>query len=293
MKKLLSLATLLATSSLFGCASTSTAPVTYMDNYSEAYNLAKAGGLYNAEDFDIPKSQRDGIISKSWDVADDALLFNSQYGLGLDWSDSIGLGILTNALAPKGVMERDSVFAWVPETQVADAKEAWELMSETLLSGIEGSLQQANLEYVVDNRNLVQDIPLVAEYIFSSVRIVAPEHGCLDWEQANHEIKNSCYVQTIVYAPTNTPRKIPEFVVPGQSGYAFYAEDETEYSRFKVNIPEGATLEKNLLLAAISRELPPWAFIFIASEKQDNGSYSAPAILTKGKAELFITPDKG
>lgn len=80
----------------------------------------------------------------------------------IDWGKSLGLGLLTSAFAPKGVMERDSVFGWVPETKAGDAGEAWELMSNTLLDGIEKSLQQANVDYIVDNRNLHQDLPLVS-----------------------------------------------------------------------------------------------------------------------------------
>ena len=42
----------------------------------------------------------------------------------------------------------------------------------------------------------------MSEYIFSSVRIVDPEHGCPDWESANRGNDQSCYVAKTVYAPT-------------------------------------------------------------------------------------------
>jgi hypothetical protein len=133
----------------------------------------------------------------------------------------------------------------------------------------------------------------MSEYIFSSVRIVDPEHGCPDWESANRDYDQSCYVATTVYAPTEEPRKVPDFLMAGQNGYGFYANDEADYSRIKVNIPKGSNLDKNQLLAGISYELPSWAFIFVASQKLDTDGYTAPVILTTGKAELFITPDQG
>ncbi|EJH7296008.1 hypothetical protein NF048_003490 [Salmonella enterica subsp. enterica serovar Typhimurium] len=235
-------AIILAAGLASGCATT-TNNYQYKGDHSRAYNLAQAGGLYDARDYDIPRDQRDGVISKGWDVTGDALLFNSGHGLGLDWGKSLGLGLLTSAFAPKGVMERDSVFGWVPETKAGDAGEAWELMSNTLLDGIEKSLQQANVDYIVDNRNLHQDLPLVSEYIFSSVRIVAPEHGCPDWETANRDYDQSCYVATTVYAPTEEPRKVPDFLTAEPNGYGFYANDEADYSRIKVNIPKGALLQ--------------------------------------------------
>lgn len=129
-------AIILAAGLASGCATT-TNNYQYKGDHSRAYNLAQAGGLYDARDYDIPRDQRDGVISKGWDVTGDALLFNSGHGLGLDWGKSLGLGLLTSAFAPKGVMERDSVFGWVPETKAGDAGEAWELMSNTLLDGIE------------------------------------------------------------------------------------------------------------------------------------------------------------
>lgn len=274
-----------------GCATTSNSNQ-YKEEHSRAYNLAKAGGLYDAKDYDIPNDQRDSVISKGGEVMGDTLLFNSGHGLGLDWSKSLGLGLLTRTFAPKGVMERNSVFGWVPETQASNAGEAWELMSNTLLNGIEKFLQQSNVEYIVDNRNLHQKLPLLSEYILSSVRIIAPEHGCPDWESTNKNYEQSCYVAATVYAPTKTAQKIPDFVLPGQNGYSFYADDKTDYSRIKVNIPKGSNLDRNRLFAGISRELPSWAFIFVASQKLDTGDYTAPVILNTGKAELFITPEK-
>ena len=67
-----------------GCATT-TSSYQYKGDHSRAYNLAQAGGLYDARDYDIPRDQRDGVMSKGWDVTGDALLFNSGHGLGLDW----------------------------------------------------------------------------------------------------------------------------------------------------------------------------------------------------------------
>lgn len=283
---------ILATGLASGCATT-TNSYQYNEEHSRAYNLAKAGGLYDARDYDIPKDQRSSVISKGQNVTSDTLLFNSGRGLGLDWGKSLGLGLLTSAFAPKGVMERDSVFGWVPDTLASDAGEAWELMSNTLLDGIQKSLQQANVEFTVDNRNVHQKLPLVSEYILSSLRIIAPEHGCPDWQEAGQSYDKSCSISTIVYAPTKAPRPIPAFITPGQAGYGFYADHKAEYSRIKVNTPKASNLDKNQLLAGISRELPSWAFIFVASQKLDTGSYTAPVLLTAGKAELFITPEQG
>ncbi len=208
-------------------------------------------------------------------------------------SKSLGLGLLTSAFAPEGVMERDSVFGWVPESQASDEIKAREMMSSTLLDGIEKSLQQANVKYVVDNKNKLQSLPLISDYILSSVRIVAPEYGCPDWEAAGGKYDKTCNISTIVHTPADNIQKIPDFVAMGKTGYSFNAGNKADYSHIEVNIPTGSSLDKNQLLAGISQKLPSWAFVFVASQKMDSGGYTAPVILTAGKPEFFITPDKG
>lgn len=291
MKKLTTIIVATGLGLASGCATTANS-YQYKKDYSRAYNLAQAGGLHDAKDYEVPRDQRDRLTSKSLDATSNALLFNSGNGFGLDWGKSLGFGLLTTAFAPKGTMERDSIFGWVPESQASDDQKAWEMMSSTLLNGIEKSLQKANVKYVVNNKNKIQDFPLLSEYILSSVRIIAPEHGCPDWEAAGGDYFKTCTISTVVHAPSEKAQKIPDFITMEQRGYTFDASNNTDYSSITVNIPKGSNLDKNPLLASISQELPSWAFVFVASQKLDSGGYTAPVILTAGKAEFFITPDE-
>lgn len=271
-----------------GCATTQTS-YQYKEEHSRAYNLAKAGGLYDAKDYSIPLDQRDSL---GWDATSNTILFNSGSGLGLNWGASLGLGLLTSAFEPDGVMERDSVFGWIPESQAANQKEAWQLMSDQLLSAIEESLQKSNTDYVVLNRNLHQDILFVSEYIYSSVAIVSPESGCPSVDEAERYYE-LCYFDVMVFEPSEDPQKIPGFVSANQTGYGFFANDEIDYSRVKLNLPKGADINRVVMFAGVSRALPSGIFIFMAPERQDEGGYSAPVILSEGEAELFITPHEG
>ncbi|MEI8632425.1 hypothetical protein P4S72_11245 [Vibrio sp. PP-XX7] len=161
-------------------------------------------------------------------------------------------------------------------------------MSKTLLSGIEKSLQQANLAYVVDGKNLYKDPFLGSAYITSSMRIITPAHGC----PTNQDDTPSCLVTTTVFAPTETPQQIPDFIAPAQYGYAFSASGNVSYSRIKLDLPKDSDLNRNQLLANISQQLPASIFIFVASSKLETRKYSVPMILTQGKAAFFITPSK-
>jgi hypothetical protein len=261
----------------------------FQKDHSRAYNLAQAAGLYDAKDYTLPKDQRDGLISDSWEATSNTLLFHSSHGLGLNWGSSIGLGVASLLLAPKGVMERDSVFGWVPVSQADNPEKAREVMSETLVAGIETALSRAEITYKVDYRNTPQSV-LFTHYVFSQVRIIAPEQGCPSWEESGRMIEKTCYFYIAVFSPEKTPRPIPEFIIRNQNGYAFFANDPGEYSAILVNLPEGAQLDKTRLLATISRELPEWVFIFVASTKQADGRYSAPLVLEQGKPNFFITP---
>ena len=48
-------------------------------------------------------------------------------GLGLDIKSSLGLGLLTRAFGSKGVMERDSVFGWIPESKAGNQEDEAQL----------------------------------------------------------------------------------------------------------------------------------------------------------------------
>ncbi len=178
-----------------GCAMTPKS-YQYKADHSRAYNLAQAGGIQEAKDYDVPNDQRDSLTSKGLDTTSNALLFNSGSGFGLDWGKSLGLGLLASTFALKGGMVRDSIFGWVPESQASDERKAWEMMSSILFDGIEKSLQQENIKFIVDSKNKYQKFPLVSEFIHSSVRIVAPEHGCPDWEAAGGNYDKTCNIST-------------------------------------------------------------------------------------------------
>lgn len=85
-------------------------PLPFQEGYSRAYNLAHRGGLYNAKDYTVSKAQRESLMSNSWELASNTLALHSSQGLGLSWGSSIGLGLVSALIEPKGVMERDSVF---------------------------------------------------------------------------------------------------------------------------------------------------------------------------------------
>ncbi|ENG9289504.1 hypothetical protein ACXHQN_14850 [Vibrio cincinnatiensis] len=274
---------------LTGCASTTNQP--YQTNHSQAYNLAKAGGLYDAKDYSISKAQRESLISQGWDASGNALLFHSSRGLGLGWNQSLGFGLATTLFKPKGVMERDSLFGWVPASLASTPEQARQVMSEKVLSATEAGLKQTQLYFEIGNRHLHQSIPFAGDYLFSSIQIIAPAHGCPTWEAAGKDLKQTCRINITVYSPTESSQVIPDFVLPQQTGYAFSANDSSDYSRLNVELPKRAKISKVQILSAISQHLPPWIFVFTASEKQENGKYSAPIVWEQGKAQLFVTPE--
>ncbi|ELF6482491.1 hypothetical protein ACOIPL_004162 [Vibrio fluvialis] len=280
----LSLAGLMA-----GCAST--VNNTYQTNHSRAYNLARAGGLYDAKDYSISKAQRESLISQGWDASGSALLFNSSKGLGLGWNQSLGFGLATTLFKPKGVMERDSLFGWVPESLASTPEQARQVMSEKALSATEAGLKQTQLNFEIGNRHLHLNVPFVGDYLYSSVQIIAPNQGCPTWEEAGKDLKQTCQISITVYSPADSSQAVPDFVLPQQTGYVFSANDSSDYSRLNVELPKRAKISKVQILSAISQHLPPWIFVFTASEKQENGKYSAPIVWDQGKAQLFVTPE--
>jgi hypothetical protein len=75
-----------------------------------------------------------------------------------------------------------------------------------------------------------------------------------------------------------------------QMGYGFYAGRGSEYAKIRVEAPKEAKINKQQLFLKISRELPPWVFLFVAPEQQPDGRYSPPMVLDQGKPEFFVYP---
>ncbi|HCU4631747.1 TPA: hypothetical protein OUV43_004938, partial [Escherichia coli] len=78
------------------------------------------------------------------------------------------------------------------------------------------------------------------------------------------------------------------------TAYAFTSGHETAYNFVNVGNGAASHAPQQAIYAAISKQLPAWAYLYLApkSVELDNGEKVAfPYLLDQGKAELFVYPE--
>jgi hypothetical protein len=117
------------------------------------------------------------------------------------------------------------------------------------------------------------------------------EWDCPTWD-GKSKVSDMCSVKVKIIEPrTGTA---PNFVSGVQgTAYAFTSGHETQYNY--VIVSNGATSHapQQAIYAAISKQLPAWAYLYLApkSVNLENGDKVAfPYLLEQGKPELFVYP---
>jgi hypothetical protein len=86
----------------------------------------------------------------------------------------------------------------------------------------------------------------------------------------------------------------PNFVSGAQgAAYAFTSGHETQYNYVNVGNGAASHAPQQAIYAAISKQLPAWAYLYLAPKavKLENGDKVAfPYLLEQGKPELFVYP---
>lgn len=268
-----------------GCASS---PYQSRDSRSVAGNVAHAADMKDIRDAKVAPDQYRSYRAQraAVDTGFNALLLTSDAGLGLDLVDGLMGGILWTMLSPADPSAYSKVIAWMPASMADDREAAREKFSDIALEAIKAVLIErgANWELVHNDRATKRE---------SKNWILFESH---EWNCAGdlQDVKTNCRVAIDIMNPEDTDFS-PDFVQmhTGQRSYAFDGS-----SRFGSNIavggPEGATVPWEELSAAISQQLPPWAYLYKAAGKsyRDDGStVPFPHIYHQGKAHLFIRPD--
>ncbi|EIC9815894.1 hypothetical protein LA020_003598 [Vibrio alginolyticus] len=271
-------AALLAT----GCASTSE-PLSYNNDKSRALNIAQAGGVYDASDRIVHRANYEGL-QFAGNTMNKTLLFTSSAGAGLDLVDGFGTGLALSLAENPTPANRNSIIAWMPESDAASKPEAAEKLREAFTKAIELSLDELGANYVKSPGHKGE----VVEIRFDSETLGCPdytENPELDWREL-------CFVQAQIIEP-KTPSLTPAFVSSEATSYRFNSKDKYRYNRFKVLLPEQAQALQEPLTRAISRNLPDWAFIYIArgQVQLDEQTVTVPYLLEQGTPHLFIHHD--
>ena len=280
--KINQLAILLATTPILmtGCATTST-PATYDNTHSRAFNIAQAGGLYEVKDRPVPRSEYESL-KFTGNTATNTLLFTSSLGANMDLGAVLGRGLLTSVLDQPGTASRNSVVAWVPQSQAATSEEAQANLVKLMKVAMEDTLKEMGLNYEVTNGNSERKV----EFYFHN-----EEFGCPEYQQGMTN-KDLCYIATEIFEPRKAVS--PSFVSSAQNSYAFESNHKVYYHRFRVTPGRDSNVPTDQMYAAVSSKLPEWVYLYIASGqiKINDTTVTTPYLLEQGKAHLFIHPEE-
>lgn len=272
----LSIATCLA---ITGCASTSE-PVVYDSSHSRAYNIAQAGGLYDVKDNKIPRADYESL-SLVGDATTNMLLFTSSSGLGLSLSKGLGFGLLSALIENPDTAQRNSIVAWMPKSEAESPVQAQKLLLEQVTQAMSATLKELSVSY---EKTSATDDETTEFYFYSD------ELGCPQYEQG---MTNSdlCYMRAQIIEPYL--HISPDFVESSTQAYTFSSNHKYRYNRFKVTPGKTATLPLDQIYASVSKKLPEWVYLYIASGNLQFGeqSVTAPYLLEQGQPHLFITRD--
>ena len=275
---------------LVGCASKGTyEPPSYDDNYSKAYNIAKAGGINDGiKDMKLPESYTKGSIGGTmYDSADLYTTYFMNPSLGLTNWGSLGIGLLSKLLEdPSG--HNNNIFGWMPNESGMTPEEARNKFEVAMQNAVVSAFKEMELDYKYHGSNWTYGQHL---YTFSSEK---------------YQCGNRCNVEFLIYK-ADTSGKSPDFIshpakntvafLTGPNGFMdaynnYTPKDEYNWLQiFSDKVPEFPQQE---LYAAISKHMPEWAYMYLAPNVVKTGAEKAipfPVLLNEGKVDMFIRPE--
>lgn len=280
-------ATLASAALITGCASMArpSGDISYSEDNSRAFNLARAGGLYQARDRAVSADEYAVATSTVSDAFGTSLALSSSYGLGLSSGSAIGLGLASALLAPPGTMERSSAFFFVPADEADTREEAAELVLALYQDALAGASEALELEAYRENP---EDDPHI-RYETNGREAVAmflvnPELGCPSREQVER-FRDMCLATLQVPVRSGTTSQAPLAIGGEGQVHAFHANHKTRYPRFVLRMPDEAAALRPLLAAQISKRMPEWFFVYLSPSRKHG---TPPMVFEQGEPRLFI-----
>lgn len=270
-----------ALSTLFvGCAGGGkyNAP-SYYDGGSKAYNISFAGWIREGmKDRHAPEGYNK-LGEAAFDSADLYATYFMNPSLGLTNWGSLGLGILSKIAGPKPAGQRNTLIAWMPVTDPNIPMEAAHKQLDSIVNdAVISALAELKISHSYEGKGDY------GQHIFKL------KNDALDCSE-----RTSCSLE---YRIDNLAARgpSPDYIdEPSDMSIAFTGggKYKDDYNWLEINSDNGSSFPQQDLYLAISRNLPGWAYIYLAANEINTGNgkkITYPLLLGKGKPELFIYP---
>ncbi|WP_024608563.1 hypothetical protein [Pseudoalteromonas sp. TAB23] len=281
MNKLNILAVVLTASVLSGCTTTKT-PMVYMDNHSEAYNIAHAGGLVtDIKDTYVPADSVGSVTESMLKLGFVAGGYGSPQ-LGMTSWQTAGVHILGNLLEPDSHGARNSLIAWMPASEATSAEDA----QNKLLSHVKLSIEKVMVDIGVKYETIYEQNGKLSIYF------IKDEWNCPEYSHGKTDLSDLCEVSVETYEPYKGTS--PAFITGVETeSYIFSPSDGRDFHNLNLVINKKSNVPEDEIYTSISEELMSWTYLYIAPAKvkmKSGDKINYPYILNKGQKKLFVTP---
>lgn len=265
---------------LSGCVTMEQKAASFDDSHSQAFNIARAGGLVTGiSDKEIPKDANTGAAESGIYNTASAAIAYANPTIGLSSAQSLSVSLLEIAIAPDSHGARSSVVAWMPISQAASAEAAQSKLIDILSKSISESLSKQELKFSKTRKKAEGTSFFIED---QSVKCQSIDKGSA----------KACAIHLNVYKPSKV--KTPEFINNGESeSWAFTSSHGFFYNAMKMDVSKMSSINTLEIIKTSSSSLPEWVYIYsspkdtyIDSSKNQNNKY--PMILSKGKELYFV-----
>ena len=267
---------------LAGCSSAKYKAPKYKENLSRAQNIMHAGNLHTGiEDQWLEPDQAGSLTS---DLITGGLFTAAGAGSaftsvnGLNPLQSAGLNLLLWGMRPESDGANNAIVAFMPHRMAATAEEAQRVFMAMVKQSLKEVLESKGAKIFDEAENDKKTI-FAYQYLkkewgcagtkncFGFITIRRPFLG-----ESNPKITGK---KELVWAFSVKSNRLNKIEIEG-----FGKEDAADTPQYDI-------------LKAVSKDLPSWAFIYLAPKKVligKNEPLKIPVLLEKGEERLFINP---
>ena len=253
------------------------------ENHSRAYNLAQAGNLWKAQDREVDQQDYTAAMATLSDAFGTTLLVNSDFGLGLDWGASLGIGLLDFLAAPPDQLKRDSAFFFVPVSEAPTRDDARALVFSHYRQAVQQAAQELDLALQQRGDDDLHQAPSNRQGV--GYVLVDESRGCPGYETSVDSVHDRCRVILEITEKAGQTGKAPLAIGLAEEVHFFPASDHYRYSPFWVLLPEGAELAQEVIAARISAHMPEWFYVYLAPDRE---AQRPAMVLEQDEPHLFI-----
>lgn len=294
IKKLknVSIATIAATV-LSGCAIDLTPK--YYESNSYAQNALYMGSYLNVKDRTAPAG---GVGNFTQTVEFGAVYTAAGFAapaLGLSGLASGGINLLDMLIDDGPMQSRNMAFAWMPQSHASSQEDAQRKMVSHVQQAMEKTFKAMELDYSPIES---ADPSFIGFYVHNDELNCPKEVEYEKWHAGYflHPVRTqACIVRASIHKPVLD--RTPNARITNSSeekAYHFYAGRKKNFNAVQALSPKNSSLPENQIYTQISKNLPEWAFLYLAPGKvalADGSVIGFPYIMNQGKPHFFVSKD--